>query len=785
MPGPSQSYKRKITEFAYLGFRHAFPPINLIIFSVVFLLIQFGSVQEGVFLAIIVVVNILMGLVQDIRSWLALENLQLLTAVRAIRLNDDGTETPVFVEEIQKGDRLKLRLGDQVPLDSVLLEGNNLEVNEGLITGESHSFARADGAEMLGGSIVTSGSGIVQAKTPYGESRMAKMTQGLKRYSANPSPIQRAVEKVITYTVWALLGSIVFVVTRGVLLAEPSTQVVETIGALANILVPQGLVVSTTLLFTFGAMHFYRRHVLLQEVNAVEKFGRIKNLCMDKTGTLTENVLTVERMEIPASVAPEEARNLAAAYAQKSGDSSQVIRAIEARLPGGYEGRITQSLSFSSWRGFGGIALEDKGSHSVVLAGPPDIFMFHLATTEEKKWLEEFSRAHTRLGKYVLCMARERGSTTVPRVLSHRRVSVLAVFVLEDKLREGIRDTVDFFQGRGVVIRILSGDNAETVRAIATAAGIRNTDALITGAEMAHWDTADYTARAKGYTIFARILPEQKEKIVEALKDDGFTAMIGDGANDALAVKKSDLGMAISEGAPATRQIAAVVLMHNNFVELPRGARLAYSMIENIETYASIFLNQTFLGFLSFLLLSVGGFDFPLTPLNITFLTYFAIGIPYLLIGYWAIRPSEKITPVSQKPFLERVLPFTASLALIETFGMMFVFAFGRAYLGPQSLGTLFVLAFIAFGWIFFLFAPYVFSIVVGRDQQLQLWGLGAIEALMLCAAFQIPLVLLFFHLTMPSIAGVMAVIGITASCGIFEFYIARRFFFASQKSNA
>jgi len=772
---------RKFAEFSHIAFRHTFPPINLIIFGVVFLLIQFGSVEEGIFLGIIVVVNIFMGFIQDVRAWIALERLQVLTAVRSMRLNNDGTVTPVRAEDIQKGDKIKLRLGDQVPLDSVLVESDNLEVNEGLITGESDSFPREKGAGVLAGSIVTSGVGVIQASTMFGESRIAKMTQGLKRYSANPSPIQLAVERIIKYTVWTLLGSVAFVVARGAILSEPGARVVETIGALASILVPQGMVVSTTLLFTFGAIHFYRRHVLLQEVNAVEKFGRIKNLCMDKTGTLTENVLTVERMEVPESTDQKEARNLATAYVKRSGDSSHVIHAVEGYLHQDFHGQVTQSLAFSSWRGYGGITLKDGVSHDIVLAGPSDIFLPHLETKEERTWLEKFSATHARAGKYVLCMVRQHGGS-VPQTLSHRRVSVLAVFVLEDKLREGIKDTVDFFQGRGVTIRILSGDNADTVRAIARAAGIKNTDALVTGAEMTGWDTADYTANAKRFTIFARILPEQKEKIVEALKSDGFTAMIGDGANDALAVKKADLGMAISDGAPATRQVAAVVLTHNNFIELPKGARLAYSMIENIETYASIFMNQTFIGFFSFLFLSLAGFDFPLTPLNITFISYFAIGFPYLLISFWAIRPSDKVVPISRRPFLSRVLPFSGALACVETVGVLAMFVFGGSILrlSWDEIGTMFVLAFMAFGWLFFLFAPYVFSIVVGRDQQLQLIGLGGIEVIILYAAFHQPLVLHFFHLTFPSTGTVMAVLGIAAACGVIEFLLSKGTFFAS-----
>lgn len=770
---------RTMREISLIALRHVFLPINAIIFAVVVLLVVFGETREGLFLGGIVLLNILLGFGQDMRAWLLLERLQILTALKTTRVGEDGSESLVTLEEIRKGDRIKLKLGDQVPCDGTVVLSRGLEVNEGLITGESESFPRNEGTTILAGSVVTSGSGIVQVETSFEESRMAKMARGLKRYSANPSPIQRSIEMVIRYTVYVLLAAVAFIVARGMLEHEASIRIVEQIGALASVLVPQGLVVSTTLLFTYGAGHFFNRHVLLQEVNATEKFGRIKNLCMDKTGTLTENELTAERFTAFPSVAESEARELAALYARYSGDSSQSIRALGMFLAPAPEQTILEGLPFSSWRRYGGIALSgpaSSGGGTAVLVGGPEVFAPHLREPSESTWLSEHAGAAARAGKHVLCVVRAR-EARVPHELTGKDLSLVGMFELSNKLREGVRDAVNFFQERGVTIRIISGDHPETVRVIASAAGVRNTDAMINGADMKGWDAADYMKNAHKYAIFARIEPEQKEKIIEALKVDGFTAMVGDGANDALSVKKADLGIAIYDGATATRQIAAVVLMHNSFVELPAGVRLADSMIENIEIFAGLFLNQTFLQFLLFVALALAGLDFPLSPLHVTFMNYFTVGFSGILISAWAINSSVRASLPGARPFLARVVPLPLALSFVQIPAVIAIFALSRMYLPESALPPLLIIGVVALGFAFFALAAEVYSGGLSRVRRMSVFLFGIAEAALLFAAFKVPLVLDFFGIASPPRAGVLPVLLIAALCGIVQYGIVKLYF--------
>jgi cation-transporting P-type ATPase E len=739
----------KLHDLWYIISRNLFLFINGVIFSVVALLFIFGDRRAALFLGIISFINVIAGLFQDINAWLALEKLQLLTAPRVTRINPDGSLGSVLTEEIEKGNRLKLKIGDQVPVDSILIEAHSFEINEGLLTGESDSLPRSTGDHLLAGSVVTSGLGIVKTEAVFHESRIARMTEGIKRYSVNLSPIQCSINTVVKYAGYLLIAVIIFIVARGILAHQSGIQIVNSIGAITIVLVPAGLVFAATLLFAYGAAHLFRRQVLLQEVNATEKLGRIKNLCMDKTGTLTENALAVENMHVPSGIEPDFAKEMAAAYIQGTGDSTQTIEAVKKFIAGNaYEGRIIEALTFSSWRQYGAVRIGGKKNDTSILVGSPDIFLPYILKNEEKEWLQKILGPQARQGKHVLCVMQAENGSVLPQDISQVSLSVIAIFVFYNNLREGIRDTVDFFQNRGVRIRIISGDNRETVKAVAASAGVKDTDKIITGKEMEEWGESDFDEKTKQYAIFARIAPEQKEKIISALKKDGFTAMVGDGANDALAIKKADLGIAMFDGAPATRQLASVVLMNNSFAALPGGVELADSVIRNLEIFSSIFFNISLTGFFFFIAVSLLGYAYPFSPLNTSLINYIAIGIPGTLISYWVILPSGKVRPASAHPFLVRIFPFTISSSIIQAFGLAAVFALSLGYSKIYGTNLPVLLSFIAFGFIFFTCAPQVYVGALKPIQKKQLWLLGIIESLILVVIFKVPILSSFFNIT-------------------------------------
>jgi len=772
--------KRILREIGIIIYHAIVSLTNIIILAVTILLFFFNEIQAGLFLVSTLFFVIVLRLVQEIRARLALEKLRLLTAPRVIRLADTGIEESVFTEELRKGDKIKLKHGDQVPCDSVLVAAECLEVNEALLSGESNSLPKLEGEEVLAGSIVTAGFGVARVESLFAESRISKMTEGIKKYSVRESPIQHAVDVVIKYTGYLLIAVILFVIIRGVAVHELIVRVVKDVAALTSMLVPQGLVIAITVLFAYGAVRLFQRHVLLQEVNASEKLGRIKNLCIDKTGTLTQNSLVVENMNLAPGVSKKEAEGLAAAYVRGTGDSSSVNLAINKFLEGKYTGKIIKALPFTSQRRYGSVQIKREDENIVVLAGSPDLLLSHICDDGEKNWLAQLIKTYSREGKHLVCVARSRGDS-LPVDISGTELSAVALFVFRDKLREGIRDAVDFFQSRGVLIRVISGDNLETVRAVAASAGINGIDRAISGRDMEAWDDCDFNEKTKLYRIFARIKPEQKEKIVEALKHDGFTAMVGDGANDALAVKKADLGIAMFDGAQATRQLASIVLMNNSFSALPEGARYADNIIVNIEIIASLFFNLVMTGFLFFIILSAFGYTYPLTPQNITIINFFTIGFSSIPIFYWALRPAQKTRPVKDEPFLRKVLPFSAVCAFISACGVAAVFIMGPDYLKTAESNTPVVLAFITLYFIFFIFTPRVYSGVTNWEQKITFFCLGVLESLFLYFGFKIPALVSFFTMLQPTFTNIIEILAVAVICGLAQFLLAKKYFWAKN----
>ena len=432
----------------------------------------------------------------------------------------------------------------------------------------------------------------MEAEGLFRDSRLSIIAGEVKKYAANPSSIQTATNTVIKYSSYILLLVLSFVVARGYLLRLPRLEIVTNVGALASTLVPQGLVVAITLLFAIGAASYARRNVLFQEINATEKLGRIKNLCIDKTGTLTDNILIVEEMHIVEGFNELEARALTNACISGLSDFSDTILAVKKYLENKnlevlpllrgrtskLEMKIINTLPFSSWRRYGAVEIKENNVRQSIFVGAPDAMLPYVSNEVEKKWLENIMSENAKLGKRVLSIARasepglchaEAGyglaKAGLPKDLKNSHLAIIAMFVFKNTLREGIVDAIKFFQDRGIKIRVLSGDNRETVETVAKSVGINGAENVVTGKIMEGWSEHDFEKQAHNFTVFAQIFPEHKVKLVQAFKKDGFTAMVGDGVNDALAMKKSDLGIAMFDGAPVTRQLADVVLMTNSF----------------------------------------------------------------------------------------------------------------------------------------------------------------------------------------------------------------------------
>ncbi len=608
------------------------------------------------------------------------------------------------------------------------------------------------------------------------------MTDKIKQYHVNLSPIQHTLTKFIKYMSYVLLAVVVYVIFHGLQVHELLVRIVKDIAALTSTLVPQGLILATTLFFAYGAIKMFKRQVLLQEINATEKLGRIKNLCVDKTGTLTENKPVMDfmvRHEGEHQLEKTLIDQLIGGYIKANEDKSETMNAILSSLAHHFSGSVIDSIPFSSTRKFGAASLkiDDKTFHAVV--GAPDLMLPTVTEPKAKQWLEHLIDYHTKQAKRLVLLSLT-DSHPPDKISEELVLHPVALFILSNPLRAGTKEIVDFFQNRQVSIRVISGDNPQTVQAIAEQAGIKGADMIITGKEMEKWDNEAYRERVPAYHLFARINPEQKEKIIENLKKVGYTAMVGDGANDALAIKKADLGIAMFDGAAATRQLAQIVLMNNSFAALPVGVDLAETIITNIELVAGIFFNKVAVGLLLFVLLAALGYTYPLSPRNTTIINYFSIWLP---LFYWTLWPARQIGRHVDQSFLRRVLPFSLIIGVTTAIAATVVFAIGPNALKFSDSNILVVISMMILGYWFFVLTPIAYGIKAHKHQKRILWFFAVVGIAFLTFVMYNHDWSVFFGLRKPNLIPLLMTICITFFFGLLQYWITKKFFYKKNNS--
>lgn len=750
--------------------------VNGIFLIVSVLLLFFGELHESLFLASVLLLNIAIGIVQDLRAKIALEKLQILTAPKIVRISNNKEEC-ILLNKIGKNDILKIDLGDQIAADGVLTESNGLEVNEAFITGESHYIHKKEGDSVLAGSIAMAGSAKMRATSLPKDSYIVRMTEKIKIYNSNPSPIQAALNKFIKYMTYLLLVIIVYVIAHGLKVNVLFVSIVRDIGALTGTLIPQGLILSTTALFAYGALRLSKDNMLMQEINATEKLARIKNLCLDKTGTLTSQKPAVEEIIPYDNNKTLLIKEIAAGYIAANHDTSEVANAIKEKIDYDFLGQVADSLPFSSVRRYGIATIKtaggkDNDKETIAVVGAPDVLMVHIAEKQDRRWVEEKINLYAPKAKRLVLMAKASqhpGRDSLEGIF----LTPLAMFVLSDPLREGIQEIIDFLQKQNVRIRVISGDDPKTVRAIADRAGLKYTDMIITGQEMESWDDVEYEERVPAYHLFARINPTQKEKIISVLKKSGFTAMVGDGANDALAIKKADLGIAMFDAVRATRQIAQIILTKNSFDALPKGINLAGSIVTNIELIASIFFNKIVAALVLFMALAFLGYSYPLSPSSTTLINCFTVWIP---VAYFTMFPASRKGIDTKQLFAGKALLFSAINGVLMALAAVSAFL-----LEPQEMysdsNVLVVITLIALGYWFFVLAPLNYGVAPTRKEEKKLGLIFFLTTVFLVIAFNVGFLSTFFELQKPALIPLLLTFVVISAAGFLQYAIAVHWF--------
>lgn len=715
---------------------NVFTIFNAILASAVVVVLAVGSWQDAVF-GFVLLLNTLTGTIAELRAKRALDNLAVLAAPAAHVIRDGETKD-IEVSQVVLGELLELRSGDQVPADGQVLSSNGCEIDESILTGESVAVRKHENDQVLSGTTVIGGSARIRV-TAVGEHSYAnRLAMEARKYSVVTSELQEGTNRVLTWISWVIVPMTLLLlwsqlrVAGGISGSLDSGQwkaaVVLAVAGVVG-MVPQGLVLLTSVNFAAAAMTLARRKVLVQELPAVEVLARVDMLCLDKTGTLTSGAVELDHIEsclgsacadgdggspaagkvsvddavalgvgvddaaggsagtgsgavVPASA--DDAARAALAYLVGGSQANATGSAIAAGLTGLEPAQARYAIAFNSARKWSAVQTQAGayvlGAPEIVLAGSTGSGSTEADNAEsdgtglgstDNAALERV-KALAGTGKRVLVLAHsnqaldQSENPTLPKDLTAALLVVLA-----EQVRPDAAQTLDYFKRQGVAVRVISGDNPVTVAAIAAHLGLRNPD----GGEPvgvdartlpAIEDTQALADALEKHTVFGRVTPEQKRAFVNALKSRGHTvAMTGDGVNDALALKDADLGIAMGNAAPATKAVSRLVLLNSQFDALPSVVAEGRRVIANMERVASLFLTKTTWAALLAAVVAITGFVYPFLPRQLTIVSSLTIGIPAFVLA---------LAPTNQRyhaGFLSRVLRLSVPAGVIVVVGVL------------------------------------------------------------------------------------------------------------------
>lgn len=751
--------------------RNLMSPIVIAIFLLALALLYAGERRDAWFISVVIAVNTIIGIVQEVRAKYALKQLELMSAPRARLVRGDEV-AEVMYDALQVGDEILLEAGDELPADGVVLSARGLEVNESMLTGESASIDKKKHDEVYAATTVIAGSARVRVTAVGDATKAGAISATLKQYTPRLTPLQQAIQNAITFLTYCAIVLSLLVFARYHIAGFESVRILKTIITSAITIVPEGLLLASSLLLAFGSLKLAQAKVLPQKLSAIEAMALLNILCTDKTGTLTSDEITLERVE-PFGSGNEPVKQLAAMVAHETSGGNATGQAIITALDLPYEYTVDDILAFSSARKFAGVRARVDGRVRTLIMGAPEYVarMAPLSTTEQQqieKWTDD--------GLRVLLLAEFDDNNTPLKSLKPGSGRPLAVVLLRNLLRDGVVDTVAFLQRQGVNIRVISGDNPRTVQYVARAAGINNPDTAITGAELAELDEPAFAAAADQHTIFARVLPEQKEHLIAHFSQQNhqFTGMVGDGVNDALALKKADLGVAMYAGAPASRRVADIILLNNSFNSLPLGMRLGNQIMQAIEVIATLFFHKIIYSLVLLAVTLVLGVIHPYAPRHITFLNIFLVTMPTIM---WTLFPPRSHHRINPHNFWRDTLGAVTPIALVSGAAVSITYLMLRAMQphDQDTVSTMTVLVATFFGvYLVFLVGPMLGVVLDRRAKTARMLYIAA-ALLVASTSFAVPLLRRFFDFTIPTLAMIGPVAGVVVIAALLQWHLARR----------
>jgi len=648
-------------------------PFNALLGALAALVLVTGAIGDALF-GVILVFNSGIGIVQELRAKRTLDRLAVLSQPCA-RVMREGVVVEIAVEAVVLDDLINLRPGDQVPADCQLRHVDGLEVDESLLTGESDPVAKEVGDMVLSGSNVVAGAGTAQVTAVGADSFANRLTAEARRFSLVRSELAEGINRILKYVAIAIAvaGPIVFISQSG----TTSTWREAVRGAVAALvgMVPEGLVLLTSVTFFAAVLKLARQRVLVRELPAVEGLARVDVLCLDKTGTLTEGQIAFGGVEVVGEVpGGEDGADavLAALAADEAGNAT--VAALQRHFPCPPAWEKVAAVPFSSARKWSATAFAGRGTW---VLGAPEIVLPDLpGNVALARRVEELASTGTRtllLARSDVPLAPEADASGVGEISLPSGLLPVALVTFEERVRADAADTLAYFTAQGVALKVISGDNPTTVGAIARQVGLPGAADPVDARHLPA-DDAELAVLAHERSVFGRVTPQQKRSLVGALQSRGHVvAMTGDGVNDALALKDADIGVAMGSGTAATRAVAQLVLLDSEFAVLPGVVAEGRRVIANVERVANLFLTKNVTSLALVLAVAVAGWPFPFLPRHLTLVSTVVIGVPGFFL---ALGPStQRFVP----GFVGRVMWFAVPSGVIAAVAVFVAYGLARA----------------------------------------------------------------------------------------------------------
>ncbi|MGY1547270.1 cation-translocating P-type ATPase [Streptomyces sp. MN6] len=657
---------------------NVFTRFNAIIGALWVIMLIVAPFQDSLF-GYVILANTGIGIVQEWRAKKTLDSLALIGEVRPT-VRRDGVAAEIGTSGIVLDDLIEIGPGDKVVVDGVVVEADGLEIDESLLTGEADPVVKQPGDQVMSGSFVVAGGGSFQATRVGREAYAAQLAEEASRFTLVHSELRSGISTILKYVTWMMVPTAIGLIISQLVVKDNELKgsIARTVGGIVP-MVPEGLVLLTSIAFAIGVIRLGRKQCLVQELPAIEGLARVDTVCLDKTGTLTEGGMDVTELRVLDDADETYVRTVLGELGSADPRPNASLQAIVAAYPDTTGWRLTDTLPFSSARKYSGATLDEGDGRPVTwLLGAPDVLLPH-----DDPALGETGRMN-REGLRVLLLARAREGVTADDLADPAAVDgvrAVALVVLEQRLRPDAADTLRYFAEQDVSAKVISGDNAVSVGAVAGKLGLSGTTV---DARRLSADPEAMAGELEAGTVFGRVTPQQKRTMVGALQSKGHTvAMTGDGVNDVLALKDADIGVAMGSGSEATRAVAQIVLLNNSFATLPSVVAEGRRVIGNITRVATLFLVKTVYSVLLAVLVVLSQVEYPFLPRHLTLLSTLTIGVPAFFL---ALAPNKER---ARPHFVRRVMRYAVPGGVLAALATFATYLLARShYSGPGSLGA-------------------------------------------------------------------------------------------------